>query len=312
MENHFLVLSTDRDKKFAEKIAKRIDGGNCLQIVNSETFNSGEVIAYPSDSVRAKYVFIVHQYNGDVNSELMRVLTLIDACKRASAEKIFLIDPFVPYLRQDYRSKMRQPITAKLIGEFFAVAGLTQLITLDMHSKQAEGLIGVPVIHIGGSILCTDYLKKYPGIDLANLIISSADVGGASRAKSFAEKLDTGYVLVDKTRPKPGEIGNMVLIGDVTGKDVIIVDDMTDTGGTIIGATDLLYEQGARNVYACITHLLHKSKAINKLGSSRLKNVFVTNSFVHKKLPKNFQVIPLEEKLAEIITDILAKRPVKA
>jgi ribose-phosphate pyrophosphokinase len=197
------------------------------------------------------------------------------------------------------------------MGDFFEIAGLTQLITLDMHSKQAEGLIGVPVIHIGGSTLYTDYLKNHIGIDLGNLIISSGDVGGAERAKKFAQKLDTGYVLVDKTRPKAGEVGTMTLIGDVTGKDVIIVDDMTDTGGTIIAATELLYEKGAQNVYACITHLLYKSKAIEKLGTSSLKKVFVTNSFTHEKLPDNFEVIDLKEKLAEIITDILEKNPVK-
>lgn len=305
-ENHFSVLSTPNDKEFARKIAKKLD--TALHIVESDTFSSGEVIAWPAQSVRSKYIFIVHQYNGPVNDELTRVKSLISACRGASPEKIFLVSPFLPYMRQDYQSKPRQPITAKTItAKGLDSCGLNEIITVDLHSKQAVGFFDTPVMHIGGSTLFTDYLKKQISTD--NLIIASADIGGAERAKKFADKLGTGMVFMHKTRPAIGQIGVMTLVGDVTGQDVIIVDDMTDTGNTISRAAEVLYENGALSVSACITHLLNKSQAIKTLGTSRLKKIFVTNSFTHKKLPNNFEVIDLSDKIAEVILAILNKRP---
>jgi ribose-phosphate pyrophosphokinase len=254
-------------------------------------------------------VFIIHQYNGDLCQEFMRMLTLIDACKRASAEKIILIDPFFPFQRQDYRSKPRQPITARFAAKMIDNSGVSQLITFDMHSKQSEGFFDTPVINIGASTMFTEYLKNK--IPINNLLIASADVGGVERAKKFADKLGVEFVLMHKVRSGPGKVEKVFLIGDVVGKNVILVDDMTDTGNTIARAAEKLYDDGAISVSACITHLLHESEAAECLGNSRLEKVFVTNSFTHEILPGNFEVLDLTDKLSEIISDILNKRPTK-
>jgi ribose-phosphate pyrophosphokinase len=307
MENHFSIISTPQDQSFARKIADKLSTE--LHIAQSDTFSSGEVIAWPAQSVRSKYIFIVHQYNNAVNDELTRIKSLISACRGASPEKIFLISPFLPYMRQDYQSKPRQPITAKTItAKGLDSCGLNEIITVDLHSKQAVGFFDTPVMHIGGSTLFTDYLKRK--ISTENLIIASADIGGAERATKFADKLPgTGMAFMHKTRPAAGQIGSVSLVGDVSGKDVMLVDDMTDSGNTISRAAETLYEKGALSVSACITHLLHKSQAVDNLGKSRLKKIFVTNSFSHEELPNNFEVLDLSDKLAEVISAILDKRP---
>jgi ribose-phosphate pyrophosphokinase len=285
MKNHYSILSTQEDKLFAESIAKKLR--KKLHLVNHRSFASGEPIAWPSQSVRGQYVFIVHQYNDDVCKEFMRMLTLIDGCKRASAEKIILIDPFFPFQRQDYRSEPRQGITARVAAKMIDNSGASQLITFDMHSKQSEGFFDTPVINIGASTMFTEYLKNKIPTD--NLFIASADVGGVERAKKFADKLGVEFVLMHKVRSGPGKVEKVYLIGDVVGTNVMLVDDMT----------------------ACITHLLHESKAAECLGNSRLEKVFVTNSFTHETLPDNFEVLDLTDKLSEVIGDIINKRSAK-
>jgi ribose-phosphate pyrophosphokinase len=307
MKNHYSILSTQEDKLFAESIAKKLR--KKLHLVNHRSFASGEPIAWPSQSVRGQYVFIVHQYNDDVCKEFMRMLTLIDGCKRASAEKIILIDPFFPFQRQDYRSEPRQGITARVAAKMIDNSGASQLITFDMHSKQSEGFFDTPVINIGASTMFTEYLKNKIPTD--NLFIASADVGGVERAKKFADKLGVEFVLMHKVRSGPGKVEKVYLIGDVVGKNVMLVDDMTDSGNTIARAAEKLYDDGAVSVSACITHLLHESKAAECLGNSRLEKVFVTNSFTHETLPDNFEVLDLTDKLSEVIGDIINKRSAK-
>jgi len=288
---------------FAESIAKSLVL-NLIQ-VDSKTFSKGEVKSYPLESVRGCRCFIIAQYHNDenVNDQMMRIFILSDALKRASAKQIILVMPFLPYMRQDYRSKPREPITAKLVADLLKTAGVNHIVTYDLHGKSTEGFFK-RIDNPGFTTLLSDYLKNDNTFNLSNLVISTGDTGGASRVDKLASKLNLDFVVVYKTRKSSGEVDKMSLLGDVSGKDVLIFDDMTDTGGTLVKATNTLLLHGAKSVSVAITHLFEEDELIKKLNDSNIKRVFVSDSIFHQNLPEKFTVISLIQKTSDMIKQI--------
>jgi ribose-phosphate pyrophosphokinase len=308
MEKIRLLSLCAPSSTFANSIAKSIEVE--LTPVDNITFSKGEVKSYPLGSVRGCRCFIIAQYNEEnVNSQMMRIFILADALKRASAAQIILVVPFLPYMRQDYRSQPREPISAKLIAELLKTAGVNHIVTYDLHGKSAEGFFE-RIDNPGFTTLMSDYLKNHSNYDLSNLVISTGDEGGTTRVKKLARKLKIPFVVVSKTRKQNGEIDEIILLGNVTGKNVIIFDDITDTGGTLVETADILLENGAKSVSAAVTHLFKEKGLVRRLNNSNIKKVFTSDSMFHKNLPKKFIEISLIQKTSDMIKQISEDKPV--
>ena len=297
------------ESAFANSIAESI--GIKLTSVDNKTFSKGEVKSYPLESVRGCRCFIIAQYHDDenVNSQIMRICVLTDALIRASAKQVILVVPFLPYMRQDYRSKPREPITAKLTAKLLKKAGIRHIITYDLHGKSTEGFF-TRVDNPGFTTILSDHLKNLNDLNLSNLIISTGDTGGTTRVSKLAGKLDLDFVVVYKNRKSTNEIDKMSLLGDVLGKDVLVFDDITDTGGTLVKATDTLLEHGAKSVSVAVTHLFMDDELIRILSNSKIQRVFTSDSIFHKSLPEKFTEISLMEKTYNMIKQISKDQPV--
>ena len=303
MKKTRLLSLCAKGSAFANSIAESL--GVEITQVDNKTFSKGEVKSYPLESVRGCRCFIVAQYHNDegVNDQMMRIFILSDALIRASAKQVILVIPFLPYMRQDYRSKPREPITAKLTADLLEKAGVDHIITYDLHGKSAEGFFK-RIDNPGFTTLLSDYLKNHNDFNLSNLVISTGDVGGTTRVSKLAGKMNLDFVVVYKTRKSNGEVDKMSLLGDVLGKDVLIFDDMTDTGGTLVKATDTLLSHGAKSVSVAVTHLFEYDELINKLDNSSIKQIFVSDSIFHKNLPEKFTEVSLIQKTSDMIRQI--------
>ncbi|KZF23826.1 phosphoribosyl pyrophosphokinase [Xylona heveae TC161] len=229
------------------------------------------------ESVRDEDVFILQSpAPGRVNEGLMELLIMINACKSASARRITAVIPNYPYARQDKKDKARAPISAKLIASMLQMAGCNHVITMDLHASQIQGFFSVPVDNLYAEPSTIRYIKEEIGLE--NTIIVSPDAGGAKRATSIADRLKLGFALIHKERSRPNQVSRMVLVGDVTGKTAILIDDMADTCGTLIKAADTLIDAGAREVMAMVTHGTLSGNAIEMLNKSRLSRLVVTNT----------------------------------
>lgn len=294
---------------FANSIAKSLEVE--ITQVDNKTFSKGEVKSHPLESVRGCRCFIIAQYHNDenVNDQTMRVFILADALIRASAKQVILVMPYLPYMRQDYRSKPREPITAKLLADLLEKAGVDHIVTYDLHGKSAEGFFK-RIDNPGFTTLLSDYLRNHSDFNLSNLVISTGDVGGTTRVSKLADKLNLDFVVVYKTRKSTGEVDTMSLLGNVSGKDVLIFDDITDTGGTLVKATNTLLIHGAKSVSVAVTHLFEDDELIDKLNNSSIKEVFVSDSIFHKSLPEKFTEISLVGKTSEMIKQISENRSI--
>ncbi len=292
-----------KDSVFARGIANEL--GIKLTGVNSITFSKGEVKSYPLETVRGSNSFIISQYHNEesVNDQLMRILILSDSLVRASAEKIILVIPCLPYMRQDYRSRHREPISARLLADLFKTAGINHIVTFDLHGKTAEGFFK-KIDSPGFTTILSSFLTNSIQFDFTNLIISTGDVGGTNRVKKLAEKLNLNFTVVYKTRNRNGGVDKMVLLGEVYDKDVLIFDDITDSGDTLIKATETLMLKGARSVSVAVTHLFNDPLLIEKLEKSIIAKIFTSDSIYHNKLPEKFMEISLIEKTTEMIKNI--------
>lgn len=290
------------DSSFASDIAQNL--GIDLTPINSITFKQGEVKSFPEDTVRESTVFVLWQPHTEenINSQIMRVCILSNALQRASADKIILVAPFLPYMRQDYRSKHREPITAELIPRLLKESGIGHVVTYDLHAKQSEGFFE-KVDNPGFTTILKKHFdaKKY---DTSNLVVSTADVGGGERVKKLAKKLEVPFVVIDKTRGQKKEVEEMMLLGEVNGKNVLLFDDMTDTGNTLIKAANLLKQKGAKKIMCGITHMFNDDTLIKNLDESIIDHVFTTDSMHRNTLPYKFEIISLANKTAEIIKNI--------
>ena len=239
-------------------------------------FKDGEIRLEINESVRGNNVFIVQPTCYPVNENLMELLIMIDAIRRASAKSITAVIPYYGYARQDRKQKPREPISAKLVANLLTAAGADRMVTIDLHTSSIQGFFDIPVDHMPAAPLLADYyLKK----NMENIVVVSPDIGGVTRARNIAARLNCGLAIIDKRRPEPNQAEIMGIIGDVKGKNVIMVDDMIDTAGTITNGANFLYEQaGAKEVYACCTHAVFTPPAVERIENSAIKEMLITNT----------------------------------
>jgi ribose-phosphate pyrophosphokinase len=268
----FKIFSGTNSRYLAEKICKSLD---CpLGKMKIEHFSDGEFSVSFEESIRGQYIYLV-QSTFPNSDNLMELLLMIDAAKRASAYKVIAVIPYYGWARQDRKDKPRVSIGAKLIADMLSVAGVDRIITMDLHADQIQGFFNIPVDHLYASTIFVPYIKS---LKLKNLVIASPDVGGTKRAGSYAKHLDVPMVLGHKTREKANVVGEMRIIGDVKGKDVIIVDDMADTAGTLCKAANLIMENGANSVRAIVSHGVMSGEAIDNIMGSSLTEIAFTDS----------------------------------
>ncbi len=274
-----------------------------LGSVKLKRFSDGEINFQILENVRGTDVFVVQPSCPPVNESIMELLIMIDAFKRASARRITAVMPYYGYARQDRKDRPRVPISAKVVGDLLTAVGVQRLLTMDLHAGQIQGFFDFPVDHLYATPVILDYLEEL-GFD--NLTIVSPDAGGVERARFFAKWVGANLAIIDKRRVADNEAEVMHIIGDVAGKDVVIVDDMIDTGGTIAQATKALLDAGARRLFAAATHPVLSGKAIQRIRESHFEQVIVTNSIPlseDKKLAK-IKVLSVAKLLGEAIRSI--------
>ena len=265
--------------------------------------SNNEVSFSIRESVRDEDIYIISQISsGDVNDRLLELLIMINACKTASARRITAVIPNFPYARQDRKDKSRAPITAKLVADMLTTAGVNHIITMDLHASQIQGFFDVPADNLYAEPSVLRYIKE--NIDCNNSILVSPDAGGAKRAASLADRLDLNFALIHKERARPNEVSKMVLVGDVSDKISIIVDDMADTCGTLAKAADILLQNGSKQVIAIVTHGILSGNAIKNINNSKLSKVVCTNTVPFEKkllLCPKLDTIDISGVLAESI-----------
>ena len=244
-------------------------------------FNNGEVQIMIDESVRGKDVFIIQPTSYPVNDNLMELMVMADALKRASARHITAVVPYYGYARQDRKTRGREPITAKLVANLMQTSGITRLVTIDLHAGQIQGFFDVPVDHLYGASILAKYINEK---NLEDVIVVSPDLGGVTRARDLADRIGAPIAIIEKKRPEPGVAKVMNLIGDVKGKNCIIVDDIVDTAGSLVEGAKALKEFGAKSVMAAVTHAVLTDPASERIANSNIKELIVTNTM---PLPEN-------------------------
>jgi ribose-phosphate pyrophosphokinase len=269
----FIIFSGNSNPELSQKICDYLDvplGGEKLK-----RFSDGEIQIEIDENVRRRDIYIIQSTCVPVNENLMELLLMIDAMKRASATRITAVIPYYGYARQDKKVAPRVPISAKLVADLLTVAGATRIITMDLHAGQIQGFFNIPVDNLFAAPVLIDYMKEKFNSDL---IIISPDAGGVERARAFAKRLNAGLAIIDKRRDAPNEAKAMAVIGDVEGKVAVILDDMVDTAGTLTEAAGALTEKGAKEIHACCAHAVLSGPAIERIENSALKTMVVTDT----------------------------------
>jgi len=271
--NDLRVFSGNANRPLAEKVVAHLGTG--LGDATVATFSDGEILVQIDENVRGKDVFIIQPLTNPVNHHLMEMLIMMDAMRRASARRITAVIPYFGYARQDRKSAPRVPITAKLVADLITTAGADRVLTLDLHAGQIQGFFNIPVDHLYAKPVLLDYLLAK---DFNDLVVVSPDAGGTERARAFAKRLNSSLAIIDKRRESPNKAQLMNIIGDVEGHDVLLLDDMIDTGGTIVQAAQALKERGALKVYGACTHPVLSGPAIDRLKSSPFDELIITDT----------------------------------
>ena len=269
----FIIFSGNSNPELAKKICDYLNvplGGEKVK-----RFSDGEIQIEIDENVRSRDVFIIQSTSCPVNENLVELLLLIDALKRASAASITAVIPYYGYARQDKKVAPRVPISAKLVADMLTVAGATRIITMDLHAGQIQGFFDIPVDNLFAAAVLIDYIRKNFN---HNLVIVSPDAGGVERARAFAKRLNAGLAIIDKRREAPNKAKAMAVIGDVTGKTVVILDDMVDTAGTLIEAAEAIMRKGAKDVHASCAHPVLSGPSIERIETSPLKTLVVTDT----------------------------------
>ena len=286
-------------KDIAESIANSY--GTNLGDVRVQEFSDGEFQPSFEETVRGQDVFLI-QSTMPPSENLMELLLMVDAAKRASARKIVAIIPYFGFARQDRKDKPRVAIGARLVANMLQAAGIHRLITMDLHADQIQGFFEIPVDHLYASTIFYPEIAKF---NKGNLIMAAPDAGGTKRSNSYAKKLNVGLAICHKQRKKPNEIAEMTVIGDVEGKDVILMDDMCDTAGTLTTACDLFMEKGALSVRAFCTHAVLSGPAYERIENSKLTELVVTDTIPLKKQSSKIRVLPTHELFSDVIKKLI-------
>ncbi|MDF2883942.1 MAG: ribose-phosphate pyrophosphokinae [Clostridiaceae bacterium] len=290
------------------KLAKEIADILGVSVGNSRvaTFSDGEISVDINETVRGTDVFVVQSTNSPVNDNLMELLIMIDAFKRASAGRITAVIPYYGYARQDRKAKARDPITAKLVADLITAAGADRVLTIDLHAAQISGYFNIPVDHLLGAPILAKYFIKNGFAEREDVVVVSPDLGSVTRARKFADKLHAPIAIIDKRRPKANVSEIMNIIGDIQDKTVILVDDMIDTAGTITNGANALVQMGAKEVYACCTHAVLSGPAIERINNSAIKELVMLNSIClpEDKMLDKFTILSVAPLFAEAIKRI--------
>ncbi|ALV65449.1 ribose-phosphate pyrophosphokinase [Campylobacter fetus] len=292
----YKIFSGTANVEFSKTVAKYL--GIPLSEASIKRFSDGEISVQIGESVRGKDVFVIQPTCAPANINLMELLILTDALKRSSASSITAVVPYFGYARQDRKAAPRVPITAKLVANMMQTAGINRVVTMDLHAGQIQGFFDIPVDNLYGTIVFMDYVKSK---NLKNPIVASPDVGGVARARSLAKTMNLDMVIVDKRREKANESEVMNVIGDVSGKDVILIDDMIDTAGTIVKAAEIFKKKGATSVMAFCTHPVLSGPAYERLVSGSLDELVVTDTIPLKEHPSCIKVLSVAPLFGEVI-----------
>ena len=300
------IFSLNANRPLAEEIAKTV--GVELAECQVQHFADGEINLNIGETVRGHHVFVVQPTQAPVNDNLMEVLIMCDALKRASARSINLIIPYYGYSRQDRKARARQPISAKLVADLIQTAGADRVIAMDLHAAQIQGFFNIPIDNFLAMPIIVKYLKEK---NLDNIVVVSPDHGGATRARQLAEYLKTPMAIIDKRRPEPNKAEVMNIIGDVRGKNAVIIDDMVDTGGSLVAAAKAIKEHGALDVYAACTHPVLSNNATDRILNSDIKELICMNTIYlpEEKLNEKIVQLSVGEVLGNGILRILDDEP---
>lgn len=302
------VFAGNSNKELALKICDEL--GLPLGDAEVDSFSDGEIVVNIGESVRGADVYVIQSTSPPlVNRYLMEMLILIDALKRASAARINAVIPYYGYARQDRKAKARDPISAKLVANLLTTAGADRVLSMDLHASQIQGYFDIPVDHLLGVPILANYFKE---LALKDVVVVSPDLGSVTRARKFADRIDASLAIIDKRRPKANVAEVMNIIGDVSGKNVILIDDMIDTAGTITQGVKALRKFGAKDVYACCTHPVLSGPAIERLKNAPIKEMVVLDTILlpeEKKLP-NMKTLSVAPIFAEAINRIYGNKSV--
>ena len=303
MSYELKIFTGNANRALAQEIAQYLH----VPLGNAEVsrFSDGEVFVQINENVRGTDVFLVQPTCPPVNDTLMELLIMLDAFKRASAHRITIVLPYYGYARQDRKVQGRMPISAKLVADLMEAAGADRVLALDLHAGQIQGFFNVPVDHLfAGPVVMIDYLRKK---DLHDPVVVSPDAGGVERARAIAKRLDAGLAIIDKRREGPNSAVAMHLIGDVEGRDAVVIDDMIDTAGTLIQAVGAIQREGARRILACGVHAVLSGPAIERIKASPIEEVVVTNTIPlapDKRAAARITVLTVAPLLGEAIRRI--------
>jgi len=303
------IFSLRSNEPLAEKIAEAI--GLDLGKIEISHFSDGEIKVNIEESIRGDHVYIIQSTSYPVSDNLMELLITIDALRRASAKTINVVMPYYGYARQDRKAQSREPITAKLVANMLQMAGATRMVTLDLHAVQIQGFFDIPVDHLMGAPLLANYFLDNQ-LHGDGVVVVSPDHGGVTRARKLAEFLKSPIAIIDKRRPRANVAEVMNIVGEVSGKTCVLIDDMIDTAGTITLAVNALKEKGAKAVYACCTHPVLSGPAIDRLRNSEIEKVIVTDSILlpeDRQLP-NMEIVSVSQLIGEAIKRIHENRSV--
>ncbi|MDS1030288.1 ribose-phosphate pyrophosphokinase [Bacillota bacterium LX-D] len=302
------LFTANANPGLAEEIAEYM--GVTLGDAKVKRFSDGEISIAIDESVRGADVYVIQPTCNPVNDNLMELLIMIDALRRASARRITAVIPYYGYARQERKVRARDPISAKLVANLLTAAGARRVVAMDLHANAIQGFFDIPVDHIPCvSILAEFYLGK----NLDNVVVVSPDLGGVTRARDLAQRLGAGIAIIDKRRPKPNVAEIMNIIGDVEGKSVIMLDDIIDTAGTIVQGAQAMIDRGAKEVFVGCTHPVFSGPALDRLGESVIKEVVVTNTIPLNdkiEIPKKIKVLSVAPLLGEAIIRIHEDLPV--
>lgn len=267
------IFAANSNKELAQKIADQL--GLPLSKCEVGTFSDGEIAVSVGETVRGSDVFVIQSTCTPVNNNLMELLIMIDAMKRASAGRITAVIPYFGYARQDRKSKSRDPISAKLVADLITTAGADRVLTMDLHAAQIQGFFDIPLDHLVGMPILAKHFEQE---NLDNLVVVSPDLGSVNRARTFANRLDAPIAIIDKRRPKPNVSEIMNIIGDIKDKNVLIIDDIIDTAGTLCNAANALKERGAKSVRACATHGILSGPAVERIRDSAIEGLVLLDT----------------------------------
>ncbi|MEK9734910.1 MAG: ribose-phosphate pyrophosphokinase [Paracoccaceae bacterium] len=305
------LIAGNANLTLAKAISRRMSLHRGLHVglvdARVERFNDQEIFVEVYENVRGEDMFIIQPTSNPANDNLMELLIMADALRRSSASRITAVIPYFGYARQDRRSKARTPISAKLVANMIVEAGIERVLTMDLHATQIQGFFDIPVDNLYASPIFAIDIQHHFKNGMQDIMVVSPDVGGVARARELAKRLNAPLSIVDKRREKAGEVAEMTVIGSVSGKKCIIVDDIVDTAGTLCKAAEVLVENGASEVHAYITHGVLSGPAVERIGNSVMKSLVVTDSIEaneHVRSAKNIRIVPTAPMFAQAILNI--------